>query len=186
MVPIRLSLTETLVQYLLTAVELNHYHTSKRFHDYWVQFIWDVSFVTIHLRPRLFETIFIWDQARNQGLRRKGEAPLEKFLPHLEKCVGHNLKILDIVPKIWAPLRKLFAPPGVPIWLRACLRPHSFETTSFETRFIWDLFIWYHIHMRLFHLRPHSFKTTFIWDHIHMRLSFETTLIRDLIHFTPR
>jgi len=32
----------------------------------------------------------------------------------LEKCVGHSLKILDIVKKIWAPLGKLFAPPGVP------------------------------------------------------------------------
>jgi len=26
---------------------------------------------------------------------------------------------MDIVKKIWAPLRKLFAPPGVPSWLRA-------------------------------------------------------------------
>jgi len=26
---------------------------------------------------------------------------------------------MDIVQKIWAPLRKLFAPPGVPSWLRA-------------------------------------------------------------------
>jgi len=52
---------------------------------------------------------------RNQG----GEAPLENFSPPLEKCVGHNLKILDIVQKIWAPLGKLFAPPGVPSWLRA-------------------------------------------------------------------
>jgi len=145
------------------------------------------SFETFHLWPFLWDHVYLRPYSFETRLvTRGGEAPLEKFLPHLEKCVGHNLKILDIVPKIWAPLRKLFAPPGVPIWLRACLRPHSFETTSFETRFIWDLFIWYHIHMRLFHLRPHSFKTTFIWDHIHMRLSFETTLIRDLIHFTPR
>jgi len=35
----------------------------------------------------------------------------------LEECVGHSLKILDIVQKIWAPLGKLFAPPGVPSWL---------------------------------------------------------------------
>jgi len=31
------------------------------------------------------------------------------------------LKLQDIVQEIWAPLRKLFAPPapGVPSWLRA-------------------------------------------------------------------
>jgi len=29
---------------------------------------------------------------------------------------------LDIAQKIWAPLRKLFAPPGVLTWLRACRR----------------------------------------------------------------
>jgi len=45
-----------------------------------------------------------------------GEAPLENFSPSLEKCVGHSLKLLDIVQKIWAPLGKLFAPPGVPSW----------------------------------------------------------------------
>jgi len=27
-----------------------------------------------------------------------------------EKCVGHSLQLLGIVKKIWAPLRKLFAP----------------------------------------------------------------------------
>ena len=48
------------------------------------------------------------------------EAPSTKFFAPLEKCVGDNLKILDIVQKIWAPLGKLFAPLGVPSWLRAC------------------------------------------------------------------
>jgi len=45
-----------------------------------------------------------------------GEAkyPLEKFSTPLDKCVGYSLKIVYIVQKIWAPLRKLFAPPGVP------------------------------------------------------------------------
>ena len=28
--------------------------------------------------------------------------------------------MLDIVSKIWAPLRKLIAPPGSPSWLQAC------------------------------------------------------------------
>jgi len=31
-----------------------------------------------------------------------------------------NLKILDRFLKIWAPLRKLFATPGVPRWLWVC------------------------------------------------------------------
>ena len=31
------------------------------------------------------------------------------------------MKLFDILQKIWAPLRKLFAPPDVPSWLRACL-----------------------------------------------------------------
>jgi len=55
-------------------------------------------------------------QSRNQGRRRGGEAPLEKFSLPLEKCVGHRLKLLDIVKKIWAPLRKVFAPPSDPSW----------------------------------------------------------------------
>ena len=56
-----------------------------------------------------------FEQARNQG----SEAPPRKCFAPLEKCVGHSFKILDIVQKIWAPLRKLFAPPGVTSWLRA-------------------------------------------------------------------
>ena len=54
-------------------------------------------------------------QARNQG---GGEVP-RKFLPPLEKWSEHNLNILGMVQKIWAPLGKLFAPPGVLSWLRA-------------------------------------------------------------------
>jgi len=34
--------------------------------------------------------------------------------------MGHRLELLDIVQKIYAPLKKLFAPPGDPSWLRAC------------------------------------------------------------------
>jgi len=55
-------------------------------------------------------------QSRNQGC----EALPRKFFAPLENCVGHNLKILDIVQRFWAPLGKLFAPPGVPSWLWAC------------------------------------------------------------------
>jgi len=51
-----------------------------------------------------------------------GEVPLEKFFaPAQEKFVRYILKLLDIFQKILAPLRKLFAPPGVPSWLRAWL-----------------------------------------------------------------
>jgi len=32
-------------------------------------------------------------QARKQG----GEAPLKIFSPSLERCVGHSLKLLDIL-----------------------------------------------------------------------------------------
>ena len=60
--------------------------------------------------------------------RRGAKPPLENFSPPsrayegpLEKCVGYSLKLLDTVQKIWTPLSKLFAPPGVPSWLRAWL-----------------------------------------------------------------
>jgi len=45
---------------------------------------------------------------------RRAKPPLENFPPPLEKRVGHYLKLLDIVRKIWVPLGKLFVPPGVP------------------------------------------------------------------------
>jgi len=56
------------------------------------------------------------------------------FLP-LEKSVGHSWKLLDIVWKIWAPLRKLFATPGVPSWLRAWAKP--FDGLAFLTIKSW-------------------------------------------------
>jgi len=70
-----------------------------------------------HLWPNGNSSIQIWasgKQAHNQGECR-GE---NSSIP-LEKCVGYSLKISDIVQKIWDPLRKLFAPPGAPSWLRA-------------------------------------------------------------------
>ena len=60
-------------------------------------------------------------QTRIQGGTGGASPPLENFSLPLEKRVGHRLKLLDIVEKIWAPPRKLFAPPGVPSWLRAWL-----------------------------------------------------------------
>ena len=47
------------------------------------------------------------NQARNQGGAGEAKSPLQTFSPPLEKCVGYSLKILYIVQKIWAPLRKL-------------------------------------------------------------------------------
>jgi len=51
-----------------------------------------------------------------RGAQGGRSPPLAKFSPPLEKCVGNSLKLLDTVQKIWGPLRKLFAPPGVPSW----------------------------------------------------------------------
>jgi len=59
----------------------------------------------------------MYNQTRNQGCK----APSRKFFVSLEKCLGHSLKLLDTAQKMWAPLKKLFAPPGVPGWLRACV-----------------------------------------------------------------
>jgi len=59
-------------------------------------------------------------QARNQGAQRGESPPRKSFVP-LGKCVGHSLKLSDIVQNMWAPLGKLFAPPGVPSWLGAWL-----------------------------------------------------------------
>jgi len=58
--------------------------------------------------------------ARNLGNLTSRHVTRGAKLP-LEKSVGHSLKLLDIVKKISAPLRKLIAPLGVPNWLRACL-----------------------------------------------------------------
>jgi len=51
------------------------------------------------------------------------------------------LKILDIVQKIWAPFRKLFAPPGVPSCLRAWSSPKCFPFIwmfLFSPKFEWS------------------------------------------------
>jgi len=39
-----------------------------------------------------------------------GESPLQIFSPTLDNRVGLGLKLLDIVLKIWVPLRELFTP----------------------------------------------------------------------------
>jgi len=60
-------------------------------------------------------------EARNQWSAGGSKRPPENFSPPLEKCIGHRLKLVDIVQKMWAPLRKRFAPPSDPSWLRAWL-----------------------------------------------------------------
>jgi len=81
---------------------------------------------------------------RNQASNQRGPGgknpPLEKFSPRLEKYVGHSLKLLDAVQKFLAPLRKIFAPPGVPSWLRACTelqlwRRKTWFSQLFQTMF---------------------------------------------------
>jgi len=52
------------------------------------------------------------NQARNQK-GAGGRSPLETYSPPWKN-------VLDTVQKIWAPLRKFFALPGVPRSLRAC------------------------------------------------------------------
>jgi len=66
----------------------------------------------LHLKYILFADV-------TRPVTRGEKVPQENFSPHLEKCVEHSLKLLDTVQKCWAPLRNLFAPAGVPSWLRA-------------------------------------------------------------------
>jgi len=64
---------------------------------------------SLHHRSRLSEkrltcqrTIYLRSfLLTNRPVTRGGEAPLENFSPPLEKCVGHRLKLLDIVKKTW-------------------------------------------------------------------------------------
>ena len=50
--------------------------------------------------------------AKRRPVTMRGEFPLKRSHT-LEKCVGHSLKN-------FGTLRKLFTPPGIPSWLRAC------------------------------------------------------------------
>jgi len=38
---------------------------------------------------------------------KQGEAPLENISPPMEKCIGHNVKLLDTFQKICAPQKTL-------------------------------------------------------------------------------
>jgi len=72
--------------------------------------------------------------------RRGDESPPRKFLTPLEKCVARNLKQLDTIQNIWALLRKVFAPPGVISWLRACQKPSWKLRHTTQVEFSPDMF----------------------------------------------
>ena len=74
----------------------------------------------------------IYQQVHNQ----ESKAPLENLSSPLEKYVIHSLKVVNIVHKIWATLRKLFTPSGVPSWLRACYQQHKKESDKYNQRVI--------------------------------------------------
>ena len=90
----------------------------------------------LQIRLQKFRFPFLFTFAQWYADRNQGANPAKFFAP-LEKCVGHSLKI-------WAPLRKHFAPPGVPSWLRAwwcvyqgkkCQTPQP--TKKFHPTFVW-------------------------------------------------
>jgi len=58
------------------------------------------------------------------------KSPLKFFSPLLEKSVGHSLKLFDNIKKNLTPLRKLFALPGIPSWLRAYLVASMIEASQ--------------------------------------------------------
>jgi len=72
----------------------------------------------------------------SRPVTRGGKTALKFFSPPLEKCVGHRLKLLDIIQNIWAPLRKLFAPLSVPSWLRACSAVSSNAETKANASYL--------------------------------------------------
>jgi len=94
-----------------------------------------VSFLSLHFaclfHPQSFQKVYrnlaaiVATKPATSGGAVGSNTPLESLWTPLEKCVGYSLKILDIVQRIWAPLKKLFASPGVPSWLQAWLQPLS-------------------------------------------------------------
>jgi len=74
---------------------------------------------TVLLLPAASATLNTHVVSTTSPIPAGAKPPLENFSSPLEKCVGYGMKILHIFRKIWASLRKLFAPPGVQSWLRA-------------------------------------------------------------------
>jgi len=69
----------------------------------------------LQVRGNIPQQVERFKQAHAQGERR----PPRKIFAPPTKDVGHSLKFLDTVQKIWAPLRKLLTPTVVPSWFRA-------------------------------------------------------------------
>jgi len=93
-------------------------------------FIWD----RIHLRPHSFETTVIWDHIHLRPQSFETTLIWHHFI--WDHFIWDHF--------MWDHF----------IWDHIYLRPHSFETTSFETTFIWD-----HIHFR-----SHSFYAMLKWS----------------------
>jgi len=68
-----------------------------------------------------------YDQARNQG----GSPSLQNFSPPGKMCWAY-LKTIRHSLKNWAPLRKLFATPGVTSWFRAWLWRTAWHLSFYE------------------------------------------------------
>ena len=116
---------------------INHYHyhyhfealeTHQQCGEYYV---WPIPFLSLLLGvlSPLKAPIEIkvckcnWVMVLSRPVTSVGKDPLQTFSLPLENCDGNSLKLLDVAHKIWAPLRKLFAPPGVLYWLRAWFYP---------------------------------------------------------------
>jgi len=61
------------------------------------------------LQDRITSLLQVMHTAKCPEVEASNKQARNFFSPPLEKCVGHSLKILDIVQKILAPLRKLFS-----------------------------------------------------------------------------
>jgi len=77
--------------------------------------------------------IFVHDKSRSVTTgEQERQTPPAKFFPPLEKCVGHNLKLLDIVKKFWATLRKpSYCPNLVTVLDKSLMKITSFIEACF-------------------------------------------------------
>jgi len=72
-----------------------------------------------HLRRLFFSQYSLNRRPITRGAQEGAKAHKNISLPPGKMC-WTSFTLLDLVQKIWAPPRKLFASPGVPSWFRAC------------------------------------------------------------------